>query len=61
MNKTLKTYPDGSELTVAVVAVTAVAGLALAGLGAAVTVKVSNWRTERWLRKNGLHQDQHKK
>lgn len=58
INKTLKTFPDGSKFTVAMAAVAVPASLVLGGISAYVTVRVENWREERWLKKRGLHQDQ---
>lgn len=57
MNKTLKTYEDGSEFTVKHLAATIVAGGILAAVAGVATVKFDNWKTERWLKKNGFHPD----
>lgn len=54
MSKTLKTYPDGSELNttnlIALVAVTAVVG-AISGY---TVVKLDEWKTRRIMKKHNM-------
>lgn len=61
LNKTLKTYEDGSEMTVLAIAATVAIGTTLGAIGAVAAVKYDNWKTERWLRKNNLHQERFNK
>ena len=51
MNKTLKTFPDGSEITVLGAVATAAATLVLGGVSAYVTVKISDWNYNRKINK----------
>ena len=52
---TFKTYDDGTELNgtslAAMIALSTVAALA-AGVA---TVKIQNWKTDRWLKKTGQY------
>jgi len=55
MNKKLKTYSDGSELTIAHVCAAVIGGFALMGVfygTAAATGKVITWRENRRFKKN---------
>jgi hypothetical protein len=53
MSKTLVTFDDGSEFTVTNAIAWATAGFVLSIATSIATVKVSDWRTRRWLKKNG--------
>ena len=51
LNKTLKTYDDGSEMTVALAAATVGIGLLAASAGAAVVIAKAKWSERRIMKK----------
>lgn len=52
MSKTLKTYPDGSELTTTGLAGIVAVGCVTAAVGAVAAVKWDNFKTNRWYKKH---------
>lgn len=54
MNPTLKTYDDGSELTLAGAGVLAAICVITGTLGAVTAVKYQNWKERRMLKKMGI-------
>lgn len=54
LNKVLKTYPDGSQMTVLGAIATAGLTLAVGAVASVTTVAWQNWRDERFVKKNKL-------
>jgi len=54
LNKTLKTYPDGSRLTTGGAMVAAAFTLVVTAAAGTATVAIQNWKAERNVKKHKL-------